>query len=123
MAGIKKNLFGSKPLKNPSESVDPLAIASEFILVSQFFYLLLKKNCKFYLEISSQGTTQVPPTTFYFEPAFMMGASPLYIVHPDCYSNITFPVSIKMAGLSLSQGFILETFRSFIYLCMYKQKY
>ncbi|KAK8940164.1 ABC transporter A family member 7 [Platanthera guangdongensis] len=78
---IGKHLFGSKPLKNPSDLVDPLSLASEFIL----------------------GTTEFLPSTLYFDPAYMMGAEPLYIVHPQCNSHITFPISIKMAGLSLSQ--------------------
>ncbi|PKU76587.1 ABC transporter A family member 8 isoform X1 [Dendrobium catenatum] len=78
---IGKNLFGSKTLENPSDSVNPLVVASEFML----------------------GTTAFPPSTFYFEPAFMMLSPPLYIIHPKCSSNISFPVSIKMGGLSLSQ--------------------
>ncbi|XP_020582487.1 ABC transporter A family member 8-like [Phalaenopsis equestris] len=78
---IGRNLFGSKKLEKPSDYVSPQVVASEFML----------------------GTSEMLPTTFYFEPAFMMGSPPLYIVHPNCSSNIEFPVSIKMAGLSLTQ--------------------
>ncbi|KAH7657402.1 Sulfate-transporting ATPase protein [Dioscorea alata] len=76
---LGKNLYGTMAFSEPVDALDPFTVLSEYII----------------------GTSTDLAFTYYADPAFLDPVEPLFLVQQNCNPNMSFPLSIKVDGVSL----------------------